>query len=151
MIEGRLTGIIEGAITGWVSAGEGAEPAYLEAAADGEDVFGRTRAEPGEDGRAHFAIPIPDAYRDGRMRFFDVRPLGADRPLDGGPVVFDGGLMSALELQIATEAPALAEPPPLVEGLVRFHPPGEVEGWAMAPGESERRLQVEILAGGRLG
>ena len=150
MIEGRLTGIIEGVITGWVTAGDGAEPAYLEAAADGEDAFGRTRAEPGEDGRAHFAIPIPDAYRDGRMRFFDVRPLGGERPLDGGPVVFDGGLLSDLEAQAAAEPPSLAEPAALVEGLVRFHPPAAVEGWAWDPAEPERRLQLEILAGERL-
>ena len=150
MIEGRLTGIVEGVITGWIAAGGGAEPAYLEAVADGGDAFGRTRAEPGDDGRASFAIPIPEAYRDGRMRFFDVRPLGSERPLDGGPVVFDGGILSALELQPAAEADARAEPPQLIEGLVRFHPPAEVEGWAFAPAEPGRRLELEILAGDRL-
>ena len=149
MVEGRLTGIVEGVITGWIAAGGGAEPAYLEAVADGGDAFGRTRAEPGEDGRARFAIPIPEAYRDGRMRFFDVRPLGSQRALDGGPVVFDGGLLSALELQPPTEVEVLAEPPQILEGLVRFHPPAEVEGWAFAPAEPERRLELEILAGDR--
>ena len=128
MVEGRLTGIVEGVITGWIASGGASEPAYLEAVADGGDPFGRTRAEPGEDGRARFAIPIPEAYRDGRMRFFDVRPLGSQRPLDGGPVVFDGGLLSALELQPPAEAEVLAEPPQVIEGLVRFHPPAEVEG-----------------------
>src|SRR6185312_7020517 len=98
-------------ITGWIAAGE---PAYLEAVADGEGAFGRTRAEPGEDGRASFAIPIPEVYRDGRMRFFDVRPLGGARPLDGGPVAFDGGLLSAMELQPAAEVEAPAEPPQLI-------------------------------------
>ena len=147
---GRLTGIVDGAITGWVLAGEGSEPAWLEAAADGEAPFGRTRAEPGEDGRAGFAIPIPEVYLDGRMRFFDVRPLGEALPLDGGPVAFDGGLLSALELAAASEDAALAEPPPLIEGLVRFEPPAAVEGWAFAPGAPDRRLTVEILAGERL-
>ena len=147
MVEGRLTGIVEGVITGWIAAGE---PAYLEAVAEGEGAFGRTRAEPGDDGRTSFTIPIPEAYRDGRMRFFDVRPLGSERPLDGGPVVFDGGLLSAMELQPAAEIEAPGEPSQLIEGLVRFHPPAEVEGWAFAPAEPERRLQLEVLAGERL-
>lgn len=150
MVQGRLTGIVDGAITGWVLAGEGSGPVWLEAAADGESPFGRTRAEPGEDGRAGFAIPIPEAYLDGRMRFFDVRPLGEDRPLDGGPAAFDGGLLTMLELAPAAEAATPAEPPPLIEGLVRFEPPAAVEGWAFAPGEPDRRLTVEILAGERL-
>lgn len=150
MVEGRLTGIVEGVLTGWISAGEGAESAYLEGVADGEGPFGRIRAEPAKKGRAHFAIPIPEAYRDGRMRFFDVRPLGELRPLDGGPVAFDGGLFSALELVSAPGDPAAAEPPALVEGLVRFEPPSELTGWAWAPGAPERRLRIEILASGTL-
>ena len=149
MVEGRLIGIVDGAITGWVAAGGEAEPAYLEAAADGEVPFGRTRAEPGEDGRACFAIPIPEAYLDGCMRFFDVRPLGEDRPLDGGPIAFDGGLLSVLELA-ADAGAGPAEPPTLVEGLVRFEPPAEIEGWAWAPGEPGLRLRIEILAGSAL-
>lgn len=150
MVEGRLTGIVEGALRGWIAAGEGAEPAYLEGVADGEGAFGRVRAEPCEEGRAHFAIPIPETFRDGCMRFFDVRPVGALQPLDGGPVAFDGGLFSPLELASTTNDPAAAEPPVLVEGLVRFEPPSEVTGWAWAPGAPERRLRIEILAGGKL-
>ena len=150
MVEGRLTGIVDGAITGWVVAGGETEPAYLEAAADGESPFGRTRAQPGEDGRACFAIPIPETYLDGRMRFFDVRPLGEDRPLDGGPVAFDGGLLASLELAADAAAPAPAQPAALVEGLVRFEPPALLKGWAWAPAEPDRRLGIEILAGAAL-
>ena len=150
MVEGRLTGIVDGAITGWIlPAGEG-EPVWVEAAADGEGAFGRTRAEPDEHGRASFAIPIPTTYLDGRMRFFDVRPLGETRPLEGGPAAFDGGLLSALELAPAGQDVAAAPPPVLIEGLVRFEPPSAVEGWATAPGEHERRLTIEILAGDRM-
>ena len=149
MVEGRLIGIDDGVLTGWIAAGEG-EGAYLEAEAHGETPFGRTRAEPGEDGRARFAIPIPPAYRDGRMRFFDVRPLGGGPPLPGGPVAFDGGLFASLELQAETDSGPPIEPPPLVEGLVAFQPPSTVEGWAWAPGDPARRLGIEILAGGRL-
>ena len=101
MIEGRVTGLDDGAIVGWIAArgddlGDdiGGEGAYLEAVAVGEAPFGRVRAEPGEDGRLHFAIPLPAAFHDGRMRFFDVRLLGSERPLDGGPVIFDGGLFT---------------------------------------------------------
>ena len=145
MIEGRLTGIVEGAITGWVMA---AEAACLEASAEGEDAFGRTRVEAGKDGRAHFAIPIPEAYRDGRMRFFDVRLVGESRPLDGGPVAFDGDLFASLALAPAGEATAPpAEPPSLVEGQVRFDWPDRMRGWAWAPDAPERRLRIEILAG----
>ena len=150
MVEGRLTGIVEGVITGWIAAGGDSEPAYLEAVADGGDAFGRTCAQPGDDGRACFAIPIPEAYHDGRMRFFDVRLLGSERPLDGGPVVFDGGLLSALELQPAADLATPTELPQLIEGLVRFHPPAEVEGWAFAHAEPGRRLLLEILAGDQL-
>lgn len=147
-MDGRVTGIRDGAITGWVAGATAGEEAYLEAAADGDLPFGRTRAAPGGDGRLHFAIPIPEAYRDGRMRFFDVRPLGLDRPLDGGPVVFDGGLFAPLEP--APAEPPATEAPELIEGLVRFEPPGLVQGWVWAPAEPSRRLKLEILAGGRL-
>lgn len=147
VVEGRVTGITGGVITGWL-AGEAADGAYLEAAADGEAPFGRTRAEPGADGRLHFAIPIPAAYRDGQMRFFDVRPLGLQRPLDGGPVIFDGGLFAPAER--ADEAPALAEAPEQIDGLVRYDPPDRVEGWVWAPAEPSRRLVLEVLAEGRL-
>jgi GT2 family glycosyltransferase len=150
VVEGRLTGIVDGAITGWVMAEAGVEAAWLEAAAEGETPFGRTRAEPDDDGRASFAIPIPDAYLDGRMRFFDVRPLGGMRPLDGGPIAFDGGLLSALELAPAEDGARSAEPPAVILGFVRFEPPAAVEGWAFAPSEPERRLGIEILAGERL-
>ena len=55
MVEGRLTGIVDGAITGWIAVGEVGEPAWLEAAADGDSPFGRTRADAREDGRASLA------------------------------------------------------------------------------------------------
>jgi GT2 family glycosyltransferase len=147
VVDGRVTGISDGIITGWIAA-EAPDAAFLEAAADGEPPFGRTLAEPGQDGRLHFAIPIPGAYRDGRMRFFDVRLLGEGRPLAGGPVIFDGGLFAPAEP--AEQAPAAGEAPELIEGLVRFEPPGRIEGWAWAPAEPGRRLQLEIIAGDRL-
>jgi GT2 family glycosyltransferase len=142
-----LSGIQDGALAGWIAA---AEPVELEALADGEEPFATVRAEPGEDGRAHFAIPIPEAYVDGRMRFFDVRLSGEDRALDGGPVAFDGGLFASLGLG-APAAPAVPyDSPPVVEGEVSFEAPGRVEGWAWAPAEPDRRLKIEILAGQRL-
>ena len=147
MIEGRVTGLDDGVIVGWIAAAGDDDGAYLEAIAVGEGPFGRVRAEPGEDGRLHFAIPLPPAYRDGRMRFFDVRPLGSERPLDGGPLIFDGGLFTPAPP--AVEADAAEAPPSLVEGQVRFSPPNTAEGWALAPGEPERRLKLEILAGDR--
>ena len=150
MVEGRLTGIVDGAITGWVRAEVDGGPAWLEAAADGEPSFGSVPAEPGEDGLARFAIPIPEAYLDGRMRFFDVRPQGEGRPLDGGPVAFDGGLFASLGLAPAAPPAAPDAAPSLVEGLVRFAPPQLVEGWAMAPDQPDRRLKIEIMAGDRL-
>jgi GT2 family glycosyltransferase len=152
VVEGRVTGISDGIITGWIAAeasDAAHDAAWLEAAADGEAPFGRTRAEPGEDGRRHFAIPIPEAYRDGRMRFFDVRLAGQSRPLAGGPVIFDGGLFTPPEPN-ETEPARSAAPPELIEGLVRFEPPGRVEGWAWSPADPGRRLGLEILAGGRL-
>ena len=148
MIEGRITGLKDGVIRGWIASAEAEEP-YLEALEPGEEPFGRTRAEPGEDGRLHFAIPLPAGFRDGRMRFFDVRPLGSERALDGGPVIFDGGLFTPAPPAGSDEAQAQAAPPRLVEGQVRFSAPGIAEGWAFAPGEPERRLKLEILAGGR--
>ncbi len=90
MIEGRVTGIADGAITGWIA---GAEDCILEAVVEGGEAFGRARTAPAGDGRLRFAIPIPAALHDGRMRFMDVRPLGGARPLAGGPVIFDGGLL----------------------------------------------------------
>jgi len=107
MIEGRITGLQDGVIRGWIPAGQ--EP-WLEALAVGEAPFGLARAEPGEDGRLHFAIPLPAAFRDGRMRFLDVRPLGSERPLDGGPVIFDGGLFTPAP-PAASETDAVRPPP----------------------------------------
>ncbi len=150
MVEGRLTGIVEGAITGWVQAEADGDPAWLEAAADGDAPFGPIRVEAGEAGRARFAIPIPEAYLDGRMRFFDVRLRGDARPLEGGPVAFDGGLFASLGLAPAAPPPGPAAAPPLIEGAVRFEPPQTVEGWAMAPDQPGRRLRIEIMAGDRL-
>ncbi len=153
MMQGRVTGLDDGAIVGWIAApgDDQSDSAYLEALAVGEAPFGRVRAEPGEDGRLHFAIPLPAAFHDGRMRFFDVRMLGSERPLDGGPVIFDGGLFTPAPPPSAHDAPGGTDlPPQLVEGQVRFSPPDLAEGWAIAPGDPERRLRLEILAGGRV-
>ena len=148
-IEGRVTGVEDGAIHGWIAAGA-MDEAYLEALIEGEGPFGRALAMPGDDGRLHFAIPIPEVLRDGRMRFLDVRPLGGDRPLAGGPVIYDGGLLEAPTATNAT-APADIEPAPfLIDGLVAFEPPNVIEGWAWAPDQPGRRIRLEIMAGGRL-
>ena len=149
MIEGRVTGVRDGVITGWVVA-DGGEDSYLEAVAEGGAPFGRTRAELGEDGRLHFAIPIPAEYFDGAARFFDVRPFGLARPLEGGPVIFDGGLFGPADAAEHASRPATAEPPPVIEGLARFEPPNRVEGWAWSPLEPSRRLRIELLAGGEV-
>jgi GT2 family glycosyltransferase len=149
MIEGRIIGLQDGVILGWIDS-EGGEDAWLEALAHGEAPFGRVRAEPGEDGRLHFAIALPPAFRDGRIRFFDVRPLGSERPLDGGPVIFDGGLFTPSPPPPPAALDEAETRPPAVEGQVRLAPPAVAEGWAFAPDDPDRRLQLEILAGGRL-
>ena len=149
MIEGRVTGIADGSIEGWIAADPRDGEIYVEAVADEDGSFGRSRAAPGADGRLHFAIEIPPALRDGRIRFLDVRPLGQDRPLPGGPVIFDGGLFDAAT-PASPPPPALEQPVALaIEGQISFVPPNLVEGWAWAPGEPDRRLRLEILAGRR--
>ena len=148
-IEGRVTGVEDGALHGWLAAAAGDDAGYVEALIEGGGPFGRAQATPGEDGRLHFAIPIPDALRDGQMRFLDVRPLGSDRPLDGGPVIYDGGLFDA-PVAAASVIAGGPEAPFLVEGRVEFTAPDMIQGWAWAPDEPRRRLQVEIVAGGRL-
>ena len=147
-MDGRVTGIAGGAISGWIAADSSGD-GYLEAVAEGEGPFARTQAEPGADGRLHFSIPIPEALCDGRMRFLDVRPLAGGAALPGGPVVFDGGLFDA-PLAAQGEAADEARGPAIqVEGRVKFIPPGMVEGWAWAPEAPSRRLQLELLADGR--
>jgi GT2 family glycosyltransferase len=151
VIEGRVTGLADGALVGWIAAGDGEDATYLEAAADGEAPFARARAEPGEDGRLHFAIPIPQSLRDGRMRFLDVRPLGSRRPLAGGPVIYDGGLFAPPQAEgTATVSETVADPPSAIDGRAQFVAPNLVEGWAFAPEEPQRRIELEILAGNRL-
>ena len=150
MIEGRVTGISDGAIEGWIAADPTDGEVHVEALADRRGPFGRVRAAPGPDGRLHFRIEIPEDLRDGEIRFLDVRPLGAEQPLPGGPVVFDGGLFDAPQ-------PTVGPPPAVngslvalaVEGWVGLSPPGLVEGWAWAPARPDLRLKLEILAGGR--
>jgi len=92
VIEGQVTGIADGAVTGWIAGASDAD-GWVEAVVHGEGPVGRARAEPSDDGRLHFAIALPDRLQDGRIRFIDVRPVGSDRPLDGGPGLFDGGLV----------------------------------------------------------
>jgi GT2 family glycosyltransferase len=150
-MEGRVTGLAGGALVGWVTAAKDGGDIYLEGLALDLGPFGRVRAEPGEDGRLHFTIPLPQALRDGRMHFLDVRPMGGEHPLEGGPVIWDGGLLapaSDLEERLGPAEPAPV--PVLVEGQVRFSPPSLVEGWAFAPDEPERRLRLEVLAGEHL-
>ena len=146
MLQGRVIGIVEGALTGWVEAGAG--ELCLEASALGEPPFGQGRAVPGEDGRLHFSIPIPEHLQDGRIRFLDVRPLGREQALDGGPVVFDGGLFSGR--LPGSAAPAEARGASALEGAAEFAAPERLTGWAWAPAEPARRLRIELLAGERL-
>lgn len=148
-MEGRVTGLADGALVGWIAAANDGQEVYLEVVAPDGAPFGRARATPGEDGRLHFAIPVPEALRDGRMRFLDVRPIGSPRPLDGGPVIYDGGLFTPVpaQEQDACDRPA---PPLAIEGQVRFIPPNVVEGWAKDPDAPERRLRLELVASGRL-
>ena len=147
VVEGRVTGIVGGALVGWITA-DGDAAGYVEALAEGEGCFGRAAAGPPVDGRAPFSIPIPESFNDGQVRFLDVRAMGAARPLTGGPVIHDGGLF---------EQPARAEPPldgpqaeaMTVEGQVEFNGPNLLRGWAWAPDQPTRRLRLEILANGR--
>ena len=155
VIEGRVTGIAEGAIIGWLAAGTAPEDCYLEAVADGEGAFARARAglKQAPDGaagaRLAFAIPIPDSLRDGRMRFLDVRPLGSERPLPGGPVIFDGGLLGRPLRRPDAGTANLGSGGFLAEGAVALDPPGRLTGWAWIPAEPQRRLRLELLAGDR--
>jgi GT2 family glycosyltransferase len=149
VIEGRVTGISDGAIRGWIASDSADGGRHVEALAEGEAPFGRARAVPGADGRLHFAIVIPPALRDGRVRFLDVRPLGESRALSGGPVVFDGGLFDAPRPPIGP-APETSPSRFAVEGSASLTRPDRVEGWAWAPDEPERRLRLEIVAAGRV-
>ena len=146
-MDGRVTGMTDGAIRGWIAA-DASGDGYLEAVAEGEGPFGRARAEPGADGRLHFSIPIPEALRDGRMRFIDVRPLAGGAALPGGPLVFDGGLFDAPAPRDAAIAEAQV-PAVQVEGRVDFIAPDVIEGWAWAPESPSRRVELELLADGR--
>jgi GT2 family glycosyltransferase len=148
VFEGRVTGIADGAVTGWIGGADEAD-GWLEAVVHGEGPVGRGRASPAPDGRLHFAIPLPDRLQDGRIRFIDVRPVGSQRPLEGGPVLFDGGLFDQPPAAEALEVGEAAAPESL-EGLVEFDPPARLTGWAWAPAEPTRRPRLEILAGGRL-
>ena len=150
MVEGRVTGIQDGAITGWIAAAA-APDLVLEALEEGGAPFGRTRPEAEAEGRRSFSIPIPPKLRDGRMRFLDVRPLGERRPLAGGPVIYDGGLLEPGPAGAGeAEQTRPSQGPLAVEGEARFEPPRSLSGWAWAPEEPARRVRLEILAGGRL-
>ena len=142
-----VTGVVGGALVGWIAASD-SDDGYLEAVAEGEGCFGRAAAGAPVNGRAPFAIPIPEAFNDGQIRFLDVRPMGADRPLAGGPVIHDGGLF---EHPTPREAqPPAPEPEAMtVEGRVEFVAPNLLTGWAWAPDQASRRLTLEILANGR--
>jgi GT2 family glycosyltransferase len=143
------TGIVDGAIEGWIEAGSSSDDVYVEALVEGEAAFGRSKAIPGSDGRLHFAIEIPASLRDGRMRFLDARLMGEDRPLPGGPLIFDGGLFDAAR-HAPADVLAVRRPDALeVEGMISVSPPGLIEGWAWAPGEPARRLKLEVVANGR--
>ncbi|MEI9964317.1 MAG: hypothetical protein WDM92_06065 [Caulobacteraceae bacterium] len=80
MVDGRVTGMAGGAVVGWIAAGGG----ELEAVADGEGVFARTRAAPGGDGRLAFAIPVPDRFRDGRIGSWTCGRRARKRRWPGG-------------------------------------------------------------------
>ena len=147
VVEGRVTGVVGGALVGWIAADADAG-GYVEALAEGEGCFGRASAGTPVEGRAPFSVPIPESFNDGQIRFLDVRPMGSDRPLAGGPVIHDGGLF---EHPTPAQLPA-EEPQPeamTVEGQVEFTGPNVLRGWAWAPDTPGRRLRLEILANDR--
>lgn len=156
-LRGAVTGIEDGALIGWIAVAPGAEVPELEALADGEAPFARATPRPSSDGRLSFAIPIPNLLRDRKIRFLDVRPAGADAPLPGGPVAFDGDLLKtsgAWEAAMRTADPARAwtggsAPSASVraEGAVLIQGPDIVAGWAFDPDAPETPVRVEILAG----
>ncbi len=149
MIEGRVTGVESGAVVGWIAVAAGHET-WLEALAEGEGCIGRSRATPSADGRAPFAIPIPESFRDGRIRFLDVRAMGEHRPLPGGPVIHHGGLFDRpASPPVPEDDPAIDVAHLLVEGQAVFVAPNILQGWAWAPEEPSRRLTLEIIAEGR--
>lgn len=158
MARGQVTGIAGGALVGWIEAADGERP-ELEAFADGPAPFGRARSAQPKDGRAAFSIPIPEAFSDRTVRFLDVRPVGCATPLDGGPVIHDGGLGQPSEAftraaEIISPLRAWATVPSAaageaVEGAVEHAGPAVVSGW-IQQGHDDHSARVEILANGRL-
>ena len=158
MVRGAVTGIAGEALVGWIEAG--GEGVVLEAAANGEAPFARTRPLPGPGGRLVFAIPLPETFRDRTIRFIDVRAAGQAAPLAGGPVLHDGGLTRpgpafARAMQTIAAERAWARLPAdgagaAAHGAVEIAGPDTVSGWAEIPGAPERAVRVEILADERL-
>ncbi len=141
-VEGSVTGVADGAVVGWIAPDQ--DVVELELLAEGDGVVASTRATADAGGRAPFSIPIPGRLWDGRVRFLSVRPAGARVALEGGPLVFDGGLFGA--------APDVREtqPPTKVEGEVELVAGRILRGWAWTPSDPAERVAVEIWSGGEL-
>ncbi len=147
MSDGAVTGITDNAIVGWI-ASDGAEAdRVLEVQVAGEDGFSGV-ADDTHGERATFSIPIPERYLDGKIRFFDVRRRGGGSVLEGGPLIFEGGLFDRLARADLSPERILDDRPERVEGRVEsVSPQGRIEGWAWAPAEPARRLTIEVWLG----
>lgn len=147
MSDGAVTGIADNAIVGWIASDGADTDRALEVQVAGEDAFSGV-ADETHSGRARFSIPIPECYFDGKIRFFDVRRRSGGSVLEGGPLIFEGGLFDRLARADLSPAPTLDDRPGRVEGRVEsVSPQGRIEGWAWAPAEPARRLTIEVWQG----
>lgn len=127
---GAVTNLAQGAIHGWLPADLAG--AVVEAVLEEDVVAARAIAVAARDGTVAFTLDLPPHLMGGRMRFVDVR-LAGGAPLDGSPVLYDAGLLSASEAAVTLEG---------VAGLVA---PATVVGWARAA--DRRVLEIEVLRG----
>ncbi len=152
MIHGSITAILDDQLTGWLAPDVPEQARRLELVVAGEGSFGPFSAVPAPDGTLHFSIPLPDSLRDGHVRFLDVRPLGQERPLAGGPLVYEGGLFdgrATLEPQEAPVGPAANLDASKIEGAAWLVNSEQLEGWAWCPDAPSRRLTIELWSGER--
>jgi GT2 family glycosyltransferase len=142
MTEGELTGIVDGAVTGWIESVSTASAGEFQLIVNGEPRFTVQPEIRTTEGRIVFNIPLPTELRDGRIRYIDVQAPGADTPLAGGPVAFDGGMFD--DLRRAGEGPRRTLP---IDGRVKLEFPGLLKGHAWSDVAPEVRVEVEIWSG----